>query len=285
MKNDIIENIRLEMKNHKSRISISVHVGDVATRTLHITLADSGSLVTLENVLIAEILVEKPDGKHCYNNCVIAGDEIQYTITSQTINVIGICKCEIRLTFEDGEVVTSPEFTIVVYDKNLNQNVVKSQNEYTALTEQVVMAKNYAKEAAKSLESIGDAEANAAASAERAEKAEDLARGHLENAEAVRDSVAADANSAREAAQGATASEETAQKLAEEIRAAVSGAVEASENANVSAQNAANSEVNAKQYEANAKTASEGIEEALINAVASAERAEEAEESAEVYAE
>ena len=150
MKNDSIENIRLEMKNHKSTVKISVRKGDTKTRTVHATLANSGSLISLKNALLAEIIIDKPDGTQCYNNCVIDGDEIQYTIRSQAINVEGICKCHFEITYEDGAVVYSPEFSMVVYDPMRNKNVIKSQNEYSALTEQVVMAKGYAQAAEKS---------------------------------------------------------------------------------------------------------------------------------------
>ena len=130
MKNDIIQNIRLDMNAPKIKSSLSVRLGDTCTRSIHVTMSNGGSVVSMENALVALIEIEKPDGNHCYNDCVISGNEIQYTITTQTVNVEGTCKCQISVTFEDGAVITSPIFDLVVYSQLVDQNKVKSQNEY-----------------------------------------------------------------------------------------------------------------------------------------------------------
>ena len=101
MKNDIIQNIRLDMNAPKIKSSLSVRLGDTCTRSIHVTMSNGGSVVSMENALVALIEIEKPDGNHCYNDCVISGNEIQYTITTQTVNVEGTCKCQISVTFED----------------------------------------------------------------------------------------------------------------------------------------------------------------------------------------
>lgn len=172
MKNNIVENIRLEMKAPYIKSRISVRKGDVCTRTLHITLASGGSVEALDDAEIALIMIRKPDGNFCYNDCVIRGNEIQYTITSQTINVAGECACQVQVTFNDGAVITSPEFTIVVYQPLVDNNAVKSQNEYTSLTEQIIIARNHADDAERSAKNAKESEINAGKSEDGAMKAE-----------------------------------------------------------------------------------------------------------------
>ncbi len=172
MKNDIIQNIRLDMNAPKIKSSLSVRLGDTCTRSIHVTMSNGGSVVSMENALVALIEIEKPDGNHCYNDCVISGNEIQYTITTQTVNVEGTCKCQISVTFEDGAVITSPIFDLVVYSQLVDQNKVKSQNEYTSLTEQVVMANAYANNAKASETAAGVSETNAKASEDAAKESE-----------------------------------------------------------------------------------------------------------------
>lgn len=133
MINDSIDNLRLDINKPRVRASISVRKGDTKTRTLHICLTSNGSVYPLDNVLMAELLINKPDGKICDQDMVIDGNELQYTFRTQDTNVEGECICQIRLTFKDGACLTAPEFTMYVYNMIQNQNTITSQNEYGAL--------------------------------------------------------------------------------------------------------------------------------------------------------
>lgn len=273
MKNDIIQNIRLDMNAPKIKSSLSVRLGDTCTRSIHVTLSNGGSVVSMENALVALIEIEKPDGNHCYNDCVISGNEIQYTITTQTVNVEGTCKCQISVTFEDGAVITSPIFDLVVYSQLVDQNEMKSQNEYTSLTEQVVMANAYANNAKASETAAGVSETNAKASEDAAKESEtnalsaanDAAQSAQEalaskEAAAVSEGKAlisennasAHEQAAAQSAQEALASETAAKKSEEAADASESNAKKSETNALNSANAAGTSESNAKVSETNA---------------------------------
>jgi len=107
----------------------------------------SGKIYDLSDVLVAAVSIVKPDGKVCYNDCVIDGSEIQYEVTTQTINVLGECIGQIELSMQDGAVITSPEFVIYVYNKILDQNIIESQNEYKSLVQKVAQAEDYCNQA------------------------------------------------------------------------------------------------------------------------------------------
>lgn len=139
--------MRLDLDHERTRPRISVRQGDTKTRSLHFTLMQSGKIYDLSDVLVAAVSIVKPDGKVCYNDCVIDGSEIQYEVTTQTINVLGECIGQIELSMQDGAVITSPEFVIYVYNKILDPNIIESQNEYKSLVQQVAQAEDYCNQA------------------------------------------------------------------------------------------------------------------------------------------
>lgn len=297
MKNDIIQNIRLDMNAPKIKSSLSVRLGDTCTRSIHVTMSNGGCVVSMENALVALIEIEKPDGNHCYNDCVISGNEIQYTITTQTVNVEGTCKCQISVSFEDGAVITSPIFDLVVYSQLVDQNEVKSQNEYTSLTEQVVMANAYANNAKASETAAGVSETNAKASEDAAKESEtnalssanDAAQSAQEalaskeaagvsegNALISENNASAHEQAAAQSAQKALASETAAKKSAEAAGASESNAKKSETNALNSANAAGVSESNAKKSEEAAKKSEQN---AGISATKASQAAEDALES------
>lgn len=275
MKNDVIENIRLEIEKPKTKKSISVRQGDTKTRTIHITIAKNGCVVELEHAEMAVIYITKPDGKTCYNNCVISGNELWYTLTTQTINVLGECKCQIEVTFDDGAVITSPEFIIFVYEKLGNRADIMSQNEYTALTEQVVKAREYAEQTSDGVKKVENMADEVASMKEEAEGA------------------AVEAKSSEEAAKVSEANAKNSEEIAKEKEAKI---LEYSEKASTAEKNSKLSETNAEKYasaaavsEANAKTYSDSAgtsreyaQQAETSSAASAEAAKTSEANAKV---
>lgn len=172
MQHDIINNMRIDMDQERVRSSISVRQGDTKTRVIHFTLTKAGKIVDLSNVRAVSINIVKPDGNICYNDCVICGSEIQYTITNQTINVCGECNCEIQIIYDDMSMITTPGFYIYVYNKNINQKALESQNEYTLLVDKAKEAVKYSEQAEALKEAAETAEQNASTSAAAAEESE-----------------------------------------------------------------------------------------------------------------
>lgn len=284
MKNDIIQNIRLDMNAPKIKSSLSVRLGDTCTRSIHVTMSNGGSVVSMENALVALIEIEKPDGNHCYNDCVISGNEIQYTITTQTVNVEGTCKCQISVTFEDGAVITSPIFDLVVYSQLVDQNKVKSKNEYTSLTEQVVMANAYANNAKASETAAGVSETNAKASEDAAKESETNALSSANDAsqsakEALESKEAAAVSEINAKAYAATAgiNKQEAQQSALEALRSETAAKKSADAAGASESNAKKSETNALNSanaaavsEKNAKSSEKAVKGSETNALSSA---------------
>lgn len=158
-----LDTLRIDINSGKVRKAISVCQQDTVQRTLNFLLVNSGNLVDISNVLFAEILIHKADGAEADNGCVIDGDSIQYTLRTTDVSALGTNQAQLLLTFADGQTLTTPTFEINVYSKVLDQSVQKSQNEYSALTEMLLLsteqakkAQNAANSAQAAYEKIGD---------------------------------------------------------------------------------------------------------------------------------
>jgi hypothetical protein len=192
MQNDSIDNLRLDLNKKSVRGVIYVRAGDTRARTVHITLTSNGTVVDLSDAYICEIFIRKPDGG---NNdqafdmneqaMVRYGNELQYTFRTKDIDVPGECKCQVMVTFNDGAVITSPEFSVMVYQKTIDQDLEKSTNEYTALTQQVI--------------DVTELRNQTAQDADRAETAREGVESYEEICKQYADSAAESAEAAEEA--------------------------------------------------------------------------------------
>ena len=147
MQNNVVENIRLDVNRVKNKAAIYVRMGDTLTRTLHFTIANNGTLYDLKNLIFAEILIKRPDGSEADNELVMYSNELHYTLRTGDTSVLGESVCQIKLTFEDGAIVISPEFSLYVSKSVVDQNSIKTENSYSALGQVLASAKEYAQTA------------------------------------------------------------------------------------------------------------------------------------------
>lgn len=305
MQNDIVDNLFIDMNKEKSRAVVYCRQGDTLTRTIHIRLTDHGIPYDLTNLLFAEMFIVKPDGTECDNPMIRVDNELHYTYKTNDLAVEGECVCQVMLTFEDGAVVTSPEFTTFVYKKTINQKKLISTNSYTALTEMVVQANSYANNASQSADVAKAYKESAMASMEEAikisEGVEEFVNQAKEYALSAEESKTNASNSAESAAQSesnARVSEtnagryaENARTNAELIESKISDAVNAANASSESADKAYQSEIKSKEYEESAYATIEVInaaaEETRLNkdaAAVSEANAKTSEDNASTYA-
>lgn len=224
MKNDSIDNLRLDINKSKVNAVIYVRAGDTRTRTVHITLANNGTVYDLSETLIAEILIKKPDGNQNDQAMVRYGNELQYTWRTQDINVVGEARAQVMVTFNDGAVITSPEFSVMVYEKEVDPVLEKSSNEYSAISQMMIDMADNAKLANDS--------------AIIAREASITADNVLKQAEIVVEEIKADVETASSASRDAVESKEivlagidTVERIAEETSTVYQNTVAASDRA------------------------------------------------------
>lgn len=118
MRNSIYR-ITLDMHDVASQVQITAKQHDTA-RKLHITLSENGSPYTIEEGCRAVLSINRPGSTVINDDCEIKlnGSVIMYDFNSQTTEVLGINECEVKLYDPDGDIITSPRFTLLV-DENV----------------------------------------------------------------------------------------------------------------------------------------------------------------------
>lgn len=138
--NHITYRISLDLRKTDSGVVVKVKRDDTVKK-LAISLSDGGKPYHITEDCSAVFAGEKPDGTILCNPCSIEDCVVTYEITPQTIADLGEVKSEIRLYSTDGDLATSPSFTILVvpsvYD---DDRVIESHDEVNELTELITGA-------------------------------------------------------------------------------------------------------------------------------------------------
>ena len=109
-----------------------------ASRAIHISLTENGRPYQITPDCSAVFTARKPDGNPIYNDCRIEGNVIIYDVTQQTVSCVGETGCEIRLFNNEGGLITSPRFSILVdYTIYNGEEIVESAPEFDALQDRI----------------------------------------------------------------------------------------------------------------------------------------------------
>ena len=198
--------LTLNMHNHRSQASVAAFQGDTAVRLLF-TLTDGGNTYFIADGCTAWLSATKPDGSKLLHRCTIVNNTtIQYDFIGQTTSISGIVNCEIVLYGADGKELTTPKFTIVVDEREVNDSDLPEESE--SILSGIALAE--------------DARVNAEEARAGAETSRGAAEGARVVAEAQRvvaEVARAESETARVSAEGARAEAEASRASAEEVRA------------------------------------------------------------------
>lgn len=287
--NNVMQHITLELTREISKSTLSVKKNDTNIRKVQVVLTNNGGMLPLENVVMAVVKAKKPDGKNVWNDCVIQGNVISFTMTSQMINVAGDVTCEIEVTWIDQSMLTTPQFTIHVYD-SINTGV-ESQNEYNGIVQALAETIENRELAESAMISALNSKASAESAADAAERSKNEVQSIKEEVEIdVRDlnKIKDDVEELKdETIQYKEAAKEQADKATDEAIKSEESKIlaEASELSAENSKNAAHtSELAAQQSAAEALANKDAAETSAYNSARSAETATaQAERAAEAY--
>lgn len=136
MINSVVYNVSLDIYKIGSQKVLSMVRGDTK-RTIVISLTENERPYLITEGCTAFFTALKPDGNYIYNECSIdyTNNTIVYDVTAQTTAVNGKVDCQLRLVGKEGNIISSPTFSVVVADLLYNeQPIVDSSNEFNALT-------------------------------------------------------------------------------------------------------------------------------------------------------
>lgn len=110
-----VTKINVEMSGDTKRYLVSAKQGDKNTRHVIATLLNDGALYEIPEEARVIANIEKPDGKHVYNDCDFSGAVVTLVLTNQILAVAGTAFCDIEVRSPDNEqVITSASFTIEI---------------------------------------------------------------------------------------------------------------------------------------------------------------------------
>lgn len=134
--NSSIYRFTLDMHSAQSQVSIPVMLGDTG-RTLRINLADGSKPYTIANGCLAKLTITRPTGTHLEEFCIIEdGTDIVYPFSqnANTCAVEGIHDCDVTLYGLDGNIITSPRFSMVVSERVVrSDDIVVTDKDRTAM--------------------------------------------------------------------------------------------------------------------------------------------------------
>jgi hypothetical protein len=129
--------ILLDIHEVRSQATIPVKVGDVSCK-IYITLVEGGKPYKIHENSFGVFTGKKGDDNYIFNNCIVENGIIRYDFTPQTVAAAGVLECEVRIYDEDGGVLTTPSFNIVVDERAVNDSELASASEFAFLDEILV---------------------------------------------------------------------------------------------------------------------------------------------------
>ena len=139
--NDVIYNVSLDMYETQSQCMLAVKKSDNGRR-INFVLTEGGRPYAISEGCSAVLRAKKPGGTVLFNNCVIDGNVISYTLTNQTSASAGIVDCELMLSGSDGKQITSPRFSLRVEDTLYSEDEIESTDEFTELQKAIAKAES-----------------------------------------------------------------------------------------------------------------------------------------------
>ena len=228
--NKQITRLTLDVGLRDSYKVVFTKMGDTERRVIA-EIKDNGEDYSLAGVNTVEVRCRKADGKQVTKNATKDNNTIVIDISGQMTTCKGTAIVDVVLYGTDGGVLSTAKFYLNVDDGAVNEDDIKSSNEYESLTDAlrtVGLAKevantalNTANEAVKTAESAMKQIPGYTSRAETAaSKAEENKTAAANSASAAADSKAAAGKSATAAANSASAAAESKTAAANSVKAA-----------------------------------------------------------------
>ncbi|MBE6714722.1 MAG: hypothetical protein E7575_05505 [Ruminococcaceae bacterium] len=118
-----------------------LHVGDNGFRTYEFAFISGGDILPLPDGCIATLYARLKSGTTVYDTCVIEGDTVKYVLRggdgegASITSEAGLVECELRLTSADGNILTSPKFTMMIDSVLQDSEEIEAQESFSALTD------------------------------------------------------------------------------------------------------------------------------------------------------
>lgn len=139
----VLYKFRLDVAKMGSQACIYVKKGDVQSRQLQIYLHNGTAPYIVADGTAVVLRAVKPDDTVIFNDCTADGNVVSHLLTLQETAVAGVLKCELNIYGADNEVLFAPEFDVVVTEPQVEDSIIESSSEFSALTSALSDALEY----------------------------------------------------------------------------------------------------------------------------------------------
>ena len=270
--NKQITRLTLDVGLRDSYKVVFAKMGDTERRVIA-EIKDNGEDYSLAGVNTVEVRCRKADGKQVTKNATKDNNTIVIDISGQMTTCKGTAIVDVVLYGTDGGVLSTAKFYLNVDDGAVNEDDIKSSNEYKSLTD-ALRTVGLAKEVANTALNTANEAVKTAESAMKqipgyTSRAETAASAASESKTAAANSASAAADSKAAAGKSATAAANSASAASESKTAAANSASAAAESKTA----AANSVKAAEAAKAKAEDVVKGIADTKAEAIAQIEAA------------
>lgn len=241
----IIYDITLIADKIGSQLQVNAKSGEHKSRRLRIQIVkDSRPFLPPIGATIS-LRGKHENGTMYLNTCALSAGRIVYDLGSNILATPGIVSCEVMIVDADSSVLYSPSFEIYVEDQLYTDEVVETEDEFTALTTALSRVQNI--------------------------EASEAERVSAENARVAAETLRETAEDSRDAAEDDRAAAELERIAAEELRTSQENARDAAEDARIAAELTRNSQEAARESAEDYRESAEAARQAAEQNRASAE--------------
>lgn len=134
----MITAISIDLYGETKYYLVSAKQGDKASRYVQATLMNNGVEFVIPSDAAVYANIKKPDGRFCYNECVVENNKVLVELTNQALAAAGTAYCDIEIRRNtDTEILSSAAFTIEIEASMRNENAILSCNEMTSLDNRI----------------------------------------------------------------------------------------------------------------------------------------------------
>ena len=227
----IIYDITLIADKIGSQLQVNAKSGEHKSRSLRIQIVkDSRPFLPPIGATIS-LRGKHENGTMYLNTCALNAGRIVYDLGSNILATPGIVSCEVMIVDADNSVLYSPSFEIYVEDRLYTDEVVETEDEFTALT--AALSRVVTIEASEDARVAAE---NARIAAETLRETAEDSRDAAEDERAAAELERTSAEELRVSQENARDTEEDARILAEQARVSQEAARESAEDARESAE-------------------------------------------------
>lgn len=135
----------LNLQKTQSQIAIPITLGDTA-RTWRISFLDGAIPYEIADGCLAKLEIKRPTGTHIEEFCPIENNsEVKYSFSQNpnTATVEGLHDCQIILFDEEGNILGTPRFSMIVSNRVIDSDDINLSDEDKLIVESMITAEAF----------------------------------------------------------------------------------------------------------------------------------------------